>query len=97
MTERLLTTNELADLYRCTAKTIRLKVREGVLPEPIRFGPRGHLRFSAAEVERFLTPTLRDPTVDVARSSAFPAREQARPDPAFLPDDEGDHDADAAA
>ena len=68
MPSKLLTTNEMADLCRCTAKTIRVKVREGVLPEPIRFGPRGHLRFDPIEVERFLATQPR-PSASAGRSA----------------------------
>ena len=82
MPSKLLTTNEMADLYRCTAKTIRVQVREGVLPEPIRFGPRGHLRFDPIEVERFLATSLRGRPVDAAQSSGPGSASDARRDPA---------------
>ncbi len=70
MTAKLLSATEVADRLGCTAKTVRLKVQEGLLPAPVRFGPRGHLRFLPGEVEEFLATSLRGRPVDAASSGS---------------------------
>ncbi len=76
---------EVADRMGLAPKTIRDLARRGELPA-LRFGPRGHWLFDPAAIEVVVSrgTSLRGPTVDVARGSAFSAQ-KARPDPAFPP------------
>lgn len=51
--EKLLSAEEVAEKLGCSTRTVRQLVAEGKLAA-VRFAPRGHLRFVAEDVDRFV-------------------------------------------
>lgn len=56
LSQRKVTTNEIADACRVTPQTVRLWVRQGLIPAPIRVGKQ--LLFSTAVLDDLLAGRL---------------------------------------
>jgi excisionase family DNA binding protein len=59
--DRLLTPEEVGPLLGVKPDTVRLWMRQGLLPGVAKIGPRGLLRMSAAALQQYMRDSLVEP------------------------------------